>query len=254
MDADTAQQTSALDDSRREQLLLENLPHVHYLARRIHCRLPPHVPLEDLVQSGVLGLMEAVLKYDPNKNVHLKHYAEYRIRGAILDSLRQADWGPRTLRRRARGLKQAISDCNVRLGRDPTESEIAAALHISLENLQQLLVDLRRLEIRSLQAEANSLGEDEAIRPGASTEDEDPFHQTLRKEMMVLLAKAIGDLPHRERDVLSLYHFKELKMKEVGRLLGIGASRVSQIHASALLQLRKRFSELLNQTMPAISG
>src|SRR5271166_91701 len=118
----------AIDEVRRDQLLLEHLPQVRYIARRIHDRVPPQVLLEDLVHAGILGLMDAVKKYDPSKNVQLKHYAEFRIRGAILDSLRQVDWSPRTLRRQARRMEQAISDCKARFGRDPTEPEIALEL------------------------------------------------------------------------------------------------------------------------------
>src|ERR1700683_4987188 len=140
-----------LDDAQREQLLLEHLPHVHHIARRIHFRLPPQVPLEDLVHAGILGLMDAVRKFDPNKNVRLKYYAEFRIRGAILDSLRQVDWSPRALRSQARRMEQAVLDCKGRLGRDPSETEIAAALEINLSQLQRLLFDLRGLDVGSLQ-------------------------------------------------------------------------------------------------------
>src|SRR5271168_974981 len=117
-----------LDDAQREHLLLDHLPQVQYIARRIHDRLPPQVLLEDLVHAGILGLMDAVRKYDPAKNVQLKHYAEFRIRGAILDSLRLVDWSPRALRRQARRLEQATLDCKARLGGDPGEAEIAAEL------------------------------------------------------------------------------------------------------------------------------
>src|ERR1700724_1754072 len=150
--------TMILNDLQREQLLLEHLPQVQYVARRIHARLPAHVLLEYLVHAGILGLMDAVRKFDPSKNVQLKHYAEFRIRGAILDSLRQVDWSPRTLRRQARRLEQAILDCKARLGRDPTEPEIAAELQISLGNLQHLLGELRGLDLGSLQAESNDHG------------------------------------------------------------------------------------------------
>ncbi len=236
---------SAMDEARREQLLLEHLPQVQYIARRIHDRLPPQVLLEDLVHAGILGLMDAVRKYDPGKNVQLKHYAEFRIRGAILDSLRQVDWSPRTLRRQGRRLEQAISDCKGRLSRDPTEPEIATELGMSLESLQQLMGDLRGLDIGSLQANANEPGGgEEAIQQRPSSQDEDPFHQTLRAEMTTLLEKAIGELPKREQQVLALYHFEELTMKEVGAALGIGESRVSQIHTVALLRLRVRLREM----------
>jgi len=246
-DQNTGQAVAELDEAARDQLLLEHLPQVQYIARRIHDRLPPQVLLEDLVHAGILGLMDAVRKFDPSKNVQLKHYAEFRIRGAILDSLRQVDWSPRTLRRQGRRLEQAISDCKGRFGRDPTEPEIAAELSMSLEDLQRLMGDLRGLDIGSLQADSNEPGSgEEALqyRPGA---EEDPFHHTLRSEMTGLLAKAIGELPPREREVLALYHFEELTMKEVGAALGIGESRVSQIHSGALLRLRVRLRELLEK-------
>jgi RNA polymerase sigma factor FliA len=244
---------AALDDAQREKLLLEHLPQVQYIARRIHDRLPPQVLLEDLVHAGILGLMDAVKKYDPGKNVQLKHYAEFRIRGAILDSLRQVDWSPRALRRQARRLEQAISDCKARFGRDPSEPEIAAELNISLENLQQLLGDLRGLDIGSLQAEANESAVDEVAQPRAVGEESDPYQQALRSEMNGLLERAIGDLPDRERQVLALYHYEELTMKEVGAVLKIGESRVSQIHTAALLRLRVRMRELIEASSPVRS-
>jgi RNA polymerase sigma factor for flagellar operon FliA len=236
-----------LDDSQREKLLLEHLPQVQYIARRIHDRVPPQVLLEDLVHAGILGLMDAVKKYDPSKNVQLKHYAEFRIRGAILDSLRQVDWSPRTLRRQARRLEQAISECKAIFKRDPSEPEIAAQLGVTLESLQHLLGDLRGLDIGSLQAETNEAGFGDDFlqsRPGA--EEDDPYHQTLRSEITTLLGRAVGELPEREREVLALYHYEELTMKEVGAVLGIGESRVSQIHTTALLRLRARLHDLLN--------
>lgn len=240
--------TVVLDDAEREKLLLEHLPQVQYIARRIHDRLPPQVLLEDLVHAGILGLMDAVRKFDPSKNVQLKHYAEFRIRGAILDSLRQVDWSPRTLRRQARRLEQAISACKARLGRDPSEPEIAAELQISLEDLQHLLGDLRGLDIGSLQDDATEPGAgEEALQYRPGSEEEDPFFSTLRSEMTGLLAKAVGELPPREREVLALYHYEELTMKEVGAVLGIGESRVSQIHTAALLRLRARLRELLEK-------
>lgn len=243
--------STELDEVQREKLLLEHLPQVQYIARRIHDRVPPQVLLEDLVHAGILGLMDAVKKFDPSKNVQLKHYAEFRIRGAILDSLRQVDWSPRTLRRQARRLEQAISDCKARFGRDPTEPEIAAELGVALESLQHLLGDLRGLDIGSLQAEANEPGQGEdALQYRRGKDEEDPYHQTLRSEMTSLLAKAVGELPEREREVLALYHYEELTMKEVGAVLGIGESRVSQIHTTALLRLRARLQELLHANTP----
>jgi|HubBroStandDraft_4_1064222.scaffolds.fasta_scaffold208334_1 RNA polymerase sigma factor for flagellar operon FliA len=231
---------SPLDEAQREQLLLRHLPQVNFIARRIHSRLPPQVLLEDLVHAGVLGLMDAIGKYNPAKNVQLKYYAEFRIRGAILDSLRQVDWSPRTLRSQARRLEQAVFDCKGRLGRDPTETEIAVALEISLSQLQRLLSDLRGLDVGSLQPDSELGNSEEALRSCACKDEEDPYHQTLRLEMQGLLTGAVDQLPVREREVLALYHFAELTMKEVGVAMGIGESRVSQIHSSAMIHLRAR--------------
>jgi len=240
-----------LDDAQREKLLLDHLPQVQYIARRIHGRLPPQVLLEDLVHAGILGLMDAMRKYDPGKNVQLKHYAEFRIRGAILDSLRQVDWSPRTLRRQARRLEKAILDCKARLGRDPSEPEIAAELQMSLESLQRLLGDLRGLDIGSLASDGRNAGGDDVIEALADSEQEDPYHQTLRSEMIRLLDRAIGELPARGREVLALYHFGELTMKEVGAVLGIGESHVSQIHTAALVRLRATMRDLLDNAPPS---
>ena len=238
--------TLELNSPQREQLLLEHLPQVQYIARRIHDRLPPQVLLEDLVHAGILGLMDAVRKYNPSKNVQLKYYAEFRIRGAILDSLRQVDWSPRALRRQGRRLEQAVLDCKARLGRDPTEPEIASELEITLESLHRLLGDLRGLDVGSLQADANDpRGDEFAAQNRPAADWEDPYHLALRSEMSSLLAKAIGELPHREREVLALYHFQERTMKEVGAVLGIGESRVSQVHTAAVIRLRARLRELI---------
>lgn len=239
----------AVDEQRREQLLLEHLPQVHYVARRIHFRLPPQVLLEDLIHAGVLGLIDAVRKYDPAKNVLLKHYAEFRIRGAILDSLRTIDWSPRALRRRARALAQAVAECRAQLGRDPSEEEIAAQMQLPLEELQELRAKLRTLDIGSLHSDLpEDTGEEEIDR--CESKEEDPYRQALRAEMKDLLARAMKELPRRQRKVVALYHFHDLTMKEVGQIMRIGESRVSQIHSAALVRLRTRLPKLLNKSRP----
>jgi RNA polymerase sigma factor for flagellar operon FliA len=240
----------AFDKTQRERVIIEQLPHVRYIARRIHARVPPHVLLEDLVHAGILGLLEAVNKYDRNKNVELRHYAAFRIRGAILDSLRAVDWGTRGLRRKARQIECAVSHCTVRFGRDPTESEIAAELGVTLDVLQHLLGDLRALDLVSLQAVGNQDGLSDDVLADRAGADNDPFCQTLQSEMIVLIAKAVGELPRQERQVLALYHYQELTMKEVGALMGIGESRVSQLYSKAMLSLRVRMHELLRTSAP----
>jgi RNA polymerase sigma factor FliA len=239
----------SLDESQRERLLLDHLPHVHHIARRIHFRLPRQVPLEDLIHAGVLGLMDALQKFDPNKNVRLKYYAEFRIRGAILDSLRDVDWGPRALRKKARWLEQAASRCRLRLGRDPAEVEIAAELGMNLEELQRLRADLRSLCLTSIPTEETRTSAHDGSRTASSLAagDDDPYERALRSEMAGLLMRAMAMLSERERDVLVRYHFRGHSMKSIGGTLGIGESRVSQIRTGALNHLRAALQKMMAQ-------
>lgn len=233
------------NDSERERILIENLPQVRYIARRIHERLPRHVPFEDLVHAGVVGLIDALGKFDQSKHVQFSSYAKFRIRGAILDSLRALDWSPRELRRKGRRVEAAYNEASIRLGHTPSESELARELELSLEELQNLLAQLDSLEIGSLRVESPHDGKEENLADSvASKPEETPFFQCLRSEMKALLAQAIAELPEKEQRVLSLYYFEELTMKEVGAALGIGESRVSQIHSLAMVRLRARLSFL----------
>src|SRR5256885_13883168 len=152
-----------LDSEERCRLLEENLPEVRYIARRIHDRLPSHVSFDDLVHAGILGLIDAVDKFDPAKNVQLKSYARFRIRGAIIDSLREMDWGSRQLRRQARQIEEATRELSLALGRAPSEPEIAQRLSMSLEEFQQLLGDLRGLDLGSLQSQSEDGSIDNAV-------------------------------------------------------------------------------------------
>lgn len=245
--------TLECSDLQRDEFVVTNLPLVVGIARQIRYRLPPEVLLEDLVNDGVLGLMDAVRKYDPHKKVEIECYARFRIRGAILDSLRQGDWGPRSLRRLGRHYQRAIARCQSRLHRDPTEQEIADELHVSLVRLQRLVSDLHGLAIGSMDDKAVEFKiRNIPLNQNSTSAQEDPYSRALRAEMKTLLRKAIAELPDRQRDVLRLYHFGGLSMREVGSALGIGESRVSQIHTSALIQLRSRLAGLLGRATPPI--
>jgi RNA polymerase sigma factor FliA len=231
----------------RDRILLEQLPQVRYLARRIHERLPRHVPLEDLVHAGVIGLIDALNKFDRSKHVQFGSYAKFRIRGAILDSLREMDWGPRELRRKARKVEEAHRKLSLELSRAPTESEMAAELGMALKEFQHLLGELDSLEIGSLRIESPWDGKEEDLCDYLPNAPEDtPFFRCLRSEMKDLLAKLISELPEKEQQVLALYYFEELTMKEVGSVLGIGESRVSQIHSLAVVRLRTRLAEVMS--------
>jgi RNA polymerase sigma factor FliA len=234
----------------RDQILLEHLPTVRYLARRIHERLPQHVDLDDLVSAGVVGLIDAFSKFDHTKQVQFKSYAQFRIRGAILDSLRTLDWSPRELRRKGRAVEEAIRSVTQKLGRAPSESEIAAEMSLSLKDYQQLLGELKGLEIGSLHMERTEDSGDEELAyiPGAP--DEDPLFRCLQGEMKQRLMDAIDELPEKERMVLTLYYYEELTMKEIGLTLGVVESRVSQIHSSAVVRLRAALAGLRPSKTP----
>jgi RNA polymerase sigma factor FliA len=232
-------------DAERERVLMEQLPQVRYIARRIHERLPRHVPFEDLVHAGVVGLIDALNKFDQSKHVQFSSYAKFRIRGAILDSLRELDWSPRELRRKGRLVEQTYSQLSGKLGRAPLENELAKELGLELRELQSLLAELDGLELGSLRVESQRDGKEEDLTdylPGKP--EETPFFSCLRSEMKGLLEQAISELPEKERKVLALYYYEELTMKEVGAALGIGESRVSQIHSLAMVRLRARLNFL----------
>jgi RNA polymerase sigma factor for flagellar operon FliA len=236
--------------SEEERLLLEHLPIVRFLARRIHERLPQHVDMEDLVSAGVVGLMDAFTKFDPRKKVQFRSYAQFRIRGAILDSLRTLDWSPRDLRRKGRAVEEAIRSLTARLGRSPGEAEIAAQLELSLDEYQRLLGDLKGLEIGTLHTEHNEDSGEEELAYVAGDPEEDPLFSCLRGELKDRLAEAIDNLPERERLVMTLYYYEELTMREIGSALGVVESRVSQIHASAVVHLRAALRDLAGPFKP----
>jgi RNA polymerase sigma factor for flagellar operon FliA len=236
--------------SLRDQMLLEQLPTVRYLARRIHERLPQHVELDDLISAGVVGLIDAFSKFDHTKKVQFKSYAQFRIRGAILDSLRTLDWSPRELRRKGRAVEEAIRAVTQRLGRVPSEQEIAREMELGLPEYQQLLGQLKGLEIGSLHMERTEDSGDEELAyiPGAP--EDDPLFRCLQGEVKQRLTDAIDELPEKERMVLTLYYYEELTMKEIGLTLGVVESRVSQIHSAAVVRLRSTLAGLRANRFP----
>ncbi|MGH9327441.1 MAG: sigma-70 family RNA polymerase sigma factor [Terriglobia bacterium] len=240
------EEVSNLDQEERDRLLMENLPQVRYIAKRIHDRIPPHVPLEDLVNAGVIGLLEAIRNFDSARGAQMKTYAKIRIHGAILDSLRGMDWSPRALRRKGRELEQVHSRLRMSLERAPSEEELADAMHISLESLRTLLGDLRGLNLGSIQAMDQEDGETgQVFKFLPNSPDEDPYYLCLQSEIKDCLETAVGELPERERQLLALYYHEDLTMKEVGAVLGIGEGRVSQLHSAAMVRLRARMQEFL---------
>lgn len=227
------------DKEERDRLLLERLPLVRYLARRIHVRLPAHVPLEDMVNTGVLGLIDALNKFDLSKQVEFGSYAKFRIRGAIFDSLRKMDWAPRELRRKGRLVEEAKRKLSLDLSRAPTEIEVAVKLNLQLPIFRKLQCELDRLVVVSAHLPPGDEKEEDLCECLPDQSEDTPLFNCMRSESAARLAGAFATLDERQQHVLALYYREELTMKKVGGLLGIGESRVSQIHASALRRLRK---------------
>jgi RNA polymerase sigma factor FliA len=233
------QEQQVNENKDREQLILSELPTVYYIARRIHERLPQQVPLEDLVSAGVVGLIEAVRSYDPGKSVPFKSFAKFRIRGAILDNLRELDWGSRLLRHKGRQVEEAISKLAKTLGRQPEGEEIAAELNISIDKLYEITRSVDGAILIGQQVNsAYDRSEKQDLIESAVSRDENPFEICVRTEVKEKLAETIGTLSKNEQMVISLYYKEELTMKEVAVVMQVGESRISQLHTLALAKLR----------------
>jgi RNA polymerase sigma factor for flagellar operon FliA len=235
---ETREAAAPLAAEVRERLILEHLPQVRLIARRIHERLPVSVSLDDLISTGVLGLISAIDRYDPRHDVKLKTYAEYKIRGAILDSLRGLDWAPRQQRRRAKLIESAIAVLEQELQRAPLEEEIAKQLQLSVGEYQNWLSDARGLTLGSLE---NSGGEEEGkdlLRYLADTREDWPSHLYERAELVRILAETIERMPYIEKTVLSLYYYEEMTLREIAKIVELHESRISQLKSQAILRLR----------------
>lgn len=219
--------------SKRDHVILEHLPLVKAIAVRVHENLPVHVDLDDLVHAGILGLFDAATKYDPDKMVAFSSYAKHRIKGSILDSLRQLDWASRDLRRRHKQVEAVTRDLTITLQRAPTEDEVAQKLGVEVERWRQMMVDLRNVGLIS--ASSRSSEQDDLPAPDFPSKPEtQPDRMCAREELKEVLSNAIKTLPERYQKVVFLYYTNEMTMKEIGGMLGINESRVSQIHKTAL--------------------
>jgi RNA polymerase sigma factor FliA len=237
--AELAYRENVEESEERDQLVLKELPQVYYIARRICERLPQHVSFEDLVHAGVVGLLEAVRSYDVRKAVPFNAFAKFRIRGAMLDSLRDLDWASRPLRRKERQIEEAISRLWAKLGRQPEEDEIAAEMGISIEKLHELALRLDGLKLVGQQVKvASDPSQNQDLIESAPSREENPYDLRLRSEIQAQLAEAIQTLSEKEQLIISLYYREELTMKEIAKVVQLAESRVSQIHALVLPKLR----------------
>ena len=221
----------------RDALILEHLSQVNWIASRIHEKLPPSVQLDDLISAGILGLLAAIDHFDPSHNASLRTYAEYKIRGAILDSIRGLDGIPSHRRKYVKQVQEAISRAEQRLQRTPDEEEIAAQLNISLEEYQQWMVDLRGVSLGSLDVIENS-EEVGLLKFIANDAEHSPEHILQQSQLEHVVALGIEKMPENERTVLSLYYKEELNLREIASVMGLHITRISQLRSQGILRLR----------------
>ena len=252
--AELAYSRSAAVGENADDLVMQELPQVYYIAQRIRERLPQHVELEDLVSAGVIGLLEANRSFDHTRNAQFKTFAKFRIRGAILDSLREIDSGSRLLRRRGREITEATSRLESRLGRHPSDTEVAEEMQIDIEHLRRIMAQIDSLHIGGQQVMAADGGSEtvDVIESAPDLDDPNPFDLCLEGEMRTHLAEAISRLTEREQLILSLYYREELTMKEIAQVVGVALSRVSQIRQAAVIKLREYLAHL--EQKPAARG
>ena len=230
--------TSTLD-ADRERLIREFAPMVRAMAHRLAFRLPAYLDVEDLASVGVIGLMDAMTKYDPRREANFKTYAEFRIRGAMLDEIRSMDWVPRSVHERIGLLQRTESSLMRRLGRSPTDEELAAALDMSVDQLGDFLAAAQGAIVMSLEdLGVHDSDGDKIVRMLVDTQHPDPLSMVVTQRVRTALEQAIEELPEKERLVLTLYYVEELTMKEIGTVLGITESRVCQIHAKTIVRLK----------------
>ncbi len=242
---------SEIPASLKEQIVLEHAPLIRYIVNRIAVRLPSHIDLDDLHNTGVIGLMDAIDKYDPDKNCKFKTYAEFRIKGAILDQLRSLDWVPRSVRQKSRRLERAYGEVEQRLGRSASEEEVADSLGLQLDKFHELMNQVRGISLVNLEELRGNGGDGDRAGTFADVvEDvhsENPFATLKLSETKNLIGDTIGALPEKERLVVSLYYYEDLNMKEIGQILGITESRVCQIHTKAVLRLRAKLKGIMER-------
>ena len=234
------------DKALRDRLILTYAPLVKYVAGRLGSGLPAHVDEGDLVSYGLLGLIGAIERYDPDRDVKFETYAIARIKGSIIDELRAMDWVPRSVRSRAREIERAIADLESKLGRAPSDEEIAGKLGVSQEELDESLSEISRSSIAALDelwtVQGSSGDQVALIDTIEDTQGPEPQTALAQTELKEALGEAIARLPEREKLVVTLYYYEELTLREIGEVLGVTESRVSQLHTKAILRLKARLA------------
>ena len=246
------EETQELSIQTRNEIVVKYMPMIKCIARKISARLPSHIDFDDLVSNGAIGLMDAIGKYDPSRENKFRTYAEFRIRGSILDALRSDDWIPRSIRDKAKKINKAVKSLEMKLGRDPEEREIADYMGISLEEFQNMTTETRPVNMLSIDEVSffNKIDKESSLKILETRES--LTSEINSKSIRRLIQKAIGELPERQRMVLSLYYYEGFNLKKIGEILKVTESRVSQLHAQAVRRLKiKLSSRVTNQDLKA---
>lgn len=242
------QDSQGVDGKLRDQLIMDYAPLIRFVAQRIASRLPSNIDIDDLISAGVIGLMDAIEKYDPSRDNKFKTYAEFRIRGAILDELRSQDWVPRSVRDKAKKIERTYAELEQRFGRAVTDAEISDALGLGLEEYHEMVAKVKSVTLLSVddltvpyQQERKSL-----LDSLETSSSKNPFSQLKSKSVRKILMSNIEDLPEKQKLVLSLYYYEDLNLKEIGKILEVTESRVSQLHTQAVEKLRAKLKQVLS--------
>jgi RNA polymerase sigma factor FliA len=237
-----------VDPVWQEQMVVQYAPLIKYIASRLALRLPSHISQDDLVSSGIIGLMDAIRKFDPSKNINFKTYAEFRIKGAMLDELRSLDWTPRSVRKKSHLIEKAYAQLQRSLGRPAEAEEVAQLLGVDLEEFHQLLDETKTVSLVALEGRKTGgghLGPAESDLPEILQDERgrDAFLEVHFAELQEIMIQAIESLPDKEKLLISLYYYEELTMKEIGQIMGYTESRISQLHTQAMYRLRHKLRE-----------
>ncbi|MBM4301783.1 MAG: FliA/WhiG family RNA polymerase sigma factor [Deltaproteobacteria bacterium] len=243
-----------LDPKWQEQMVLQYAPLIKYIASRLALRLPSHISMEDLISSGIIGLIDAVQKFDPSKNINFKTYAEFRIKGAMLDELRSLDWIPRSVRKKTHLIEDAYATLQRSLGRPAEAEEVAELMGLEIGRFYQLLDETKTVSVVALEEGRKTTGghagylDHEVLETINDDNARDSFLAVHFSGLQEVMVQAIESLPDKEKLLVSLYYYEELTMKEIGQIMGYTESRISQLHTQAMYRLKHKLREYSHDT------
>ena len=237
-----------IDAETKNEIIIEYAPLIKYIAQKIASRLPSNIELDDLISCGIIGLMDAIDKFDPKRDNKFKTYAEFRVRGAILDELRAQDWIPRSIREKAKIIERAYAKLEALLGRSATDEEMSEELGVPQEEFHNMLHKARSVALLNIDDSSSFNKGDKKLIANLMMDSKvsNPFSAVAYKNSRDKIKEGIASLPEKQRLVLSLYYYEDLNLKEIGRVLNVTESRVSQLHTQGIVKLRVKFKNVFN--------